>query len=459
MENAELGQIALNISDSMKMGGAFLKARKLKEAESVFRQVVSLEPHHIGANSALGVTLIEDDRPEDALPILDRAALIAREELFVLGCNRGKALADLGRSNEALAAFDNILRVCPDHLLAKYDRGLVYLQMNRFSEAIAAFTEVLERQPGHNSARFGRAFANLVLGNYADGFREYECRKKDEVIEPLAPPWTGEENICGKRVLVYADQGLGDNVMFGRYIPKMIERGADVTLGLPPVMKPLFAHLPVQFLEDGPREKWPEDFDYWARMMSLGWCLRTVRETIPSPLPLEYDERRMRVARSLVPAQTGRRNIGLCWSGSRRSLYDKFRNIPLAMLEPLLQLPGIQFYSLQHDIRERDRPVFEDFKARYGLIDAVDGMVDFRESAHVIKCLDAVVCCDTGLTHLAGTVGVPTYVMLTAFRTYWLWIQQLKDSPWYPSIKVIRQPADGDWGSVLARVRDDLSWA
>jgi hypothetical protein len=144
--------------------------------------------------------------------------------------------------------------------------------------------------------------------------------------------------------------------------------------------------------------------------------------------------------------------VGLCWSGSRESQYDRFRNIPLRDLAPLFEIPGVEFYSLQLDVRDSDQAAFDEMD----IFDVGSKVKNFLDTACVIAGLDLVITVDTSVAHLAGSIGVPTWVMLTSYRTYWLWIRGRIDNPWYPSAVAFRQPKDGDWKSVVAVVKDRL---
>ena len=151
-------------------------------------------------------------------------------------------------------------------------------------------------------------------------------------------------------------------------------------------------------------------------------------------------------------------NVGLCWAGSPLSRYDEHRTIPLGLLDPLIRAaPGkTRFYSLQQDIRDTDKYAFECLTEDEVLTPIGPGFSDFRETAHAMKCLDLVITVDTSVAHMAGTVGVPTWTLLTKFRTYWLWLQGKSTTPWYPSFTLFRQSKDGDWESVIETVRAKL---
>lgn len=450
--------LTLNPADAMALSGDLFRSARYCEAEGLLRAVLAAEPGNMAACHALAVCLTELDRAAEALPLLDRAGSLLREEMLALSANRGKALGEIGRTGEALAIFDGLVRAEPSSGLFLYDRGLMRMQSGDYAGAITDFDAALERNPGDDKARFGRGFAQLVRGHYAEGFRDYECRLKDDIADPGKPLWTGDQDIAGKTVLVLGEQGLGDGIMFGRYFPMMVERGAKVLAMMQSSVAPLMRDMKGVTLVGADPATWPP-FDLWTWSMSLAWCFRTTAESVPAPLAIAYDEGRATHWRRRIARGIGLK-VGIVWSGSPKSRYDAHRSIPLAQLAPLFDLPGVQLYSLQLGVRDHDRNAFKQFSARNNgarpLIDLAPDLTDFRETAHAMRELDLMVTCDTSVAHLAGTVGIPTLVMLTAFRTYWLWIEQRETSPWYPSVRTIRQQTDGEWGSVVARVRGEI---
>lgn len=428
-----------------QLAGELMLQDRFAEAATLWRGLLKAWPGNPLAMHALAICLLEDKRGAEALPLLDQAAAAHRDELVALAANRARALADTSRAEEALVLLDNILRTYPQHLPSYYNRGLVRLQLGQHEAAIADLDHVLEHEPGNDNARFGRGFARLVLGDYERGFADYECRLRDVIEEPTAPQWTGEQEVAGKAILVMSEQGLGDNIMFARYLPLLVARGAKVIVAVTEGVKPLLEHLKgVEVIDEDGRP----GCDYWVRFMSLAHCFGTRVDTVPPPLELDKSTPVFR-----QPGETFK--VGLCWAGSPHSRYDEHRSIPLEQLRPLFDLPNTTFVSLQKEIRDSDRAAFEEFKAR-GLVDLAPTLTNFRATAHAMRHLDAMVTVDTSVAHLAGTVGIPTYVLLTAFRTYWLWIAQRRDSPWYPSISCIRQPRDGDWASVVHAAKAGL---
>jgi len=444
-------RLDLNIADAMRLGGDLFRASRWADAAQLFHAVCQAEPNNHHACSALATCLVEGGKSEEALSWLDKAGTLLRDELLVVACNKGKALGELGQSVEALAMLNRIVMTDPENILFRYNRGLMLLQVGRHEDAIKDMDFVLSRRPDDGKARFARGFANLVLGNYVNGFDDYECRLKDDVEEPDVPQWDGSQDIAGKTVLVMGEQGLGDNIMFMRYIPLMQERGAKVLFCTPASIKPLAeSALSGVIILNNDRALWPR-FDYWVWSMSLAHAFRTEVGTVPPPAQIKFDAAHLEYWQKVI-ADNGRPRIGICWTGAKHSRYDQFRSIPLEFLEGLLRDRGAMFYSFQKDVRSEDKAIYDTLP----FVKLGPMLRDFNETAHAMKCLDLMITVDTSVAHLAGTVGVPTWVLLTSFRTYWLWIQHLDTSPWYPSIRTYRQAKDGNWPAVIDQVHMDL---
>lgn len=375
-----------------------------------------------------------------------------------------RLLGEVGNTTEAMVkvmqtrAYQDPCH--PLHDVALMNLGTLKMQEGFMGEAIQYYNEVIAHgnQAYADLALFGRGFANLVIGNLRLGFEGFEHRKMGDVppalkgIPRLRPQDVRptEEIVKGKTILVLGEMGFGDNIMFARYLRMLVEQGAHVVAAVPPSLKPLFSclggiqvhgeHSPVS--------------DMWVPMMSLAYIFRTNIDSVPPPADFELRDTKVAKwkAPMLIHSTAGRLRVGLCWSGSRKSQYDAHRSVPFQQLAPLFQVSGVDFYSLQMDVREGDRAAYDESNI-FGMADQFH---TFEDTACAIRNLDLVITVDTSVAHLAGSIGVPTWVMLTAFRTYWLWIQGRSDCPWYPTAKAYRQEKHGEWGQVIEQIAADL---
>lgn len=459
--NQLVENVELNVGDSLRLALGLYADGHMAQAGELFRKVAEAEPSNFEALSGLGLSLSGQEHHGAALEAFDRAVAVCREQLLTVTLNRSVSLAELGKSEEALRAVNHVIAAAPANWLAYLNRGLIQMQMGLYHSAIGDLDQSLFLNADNNDkALFGKGFCNLVLGNLREGFAGYEHRLRDSIILPPAPEWTGEDLIAGKTILVHGEQGFGDSIMFGRFLPMMVEQGAKVLAYLTKPVQPLFANLPGIELVDGEvasgRAGVP--FDYWVRTMSLAYCFGVDTNTVPPPLDLARFKATPLRARLLDHTPPGTRLIGVCWAGSRKSRYDAHRTVPFDKLPLRMDgYAGVKFVPLQEDVREEDRVAY------FSAIDA--GMLaippakytDFGITAEVIGALDGVITVDTSIVHLAGSLGVPTLAMISAFRAYWVWIQNRMDNPWYPSVEVFRQETDGDWSGVIDQVATRLA--
>ena len=444
--------IEVNPRDAALLGLGLCEDGHFAQAEPYLRAACEFVPTAQSLHW-LGVCLLEQDRAPESTPYFERAMAMLRDEMFSLTSNYAKALGEVGRSQEALALLTRLNAQAPDNQLALYNLGLVLLQMKRHQESIAVMDRVLALTPNDDKAKFCAGFANLALGNYIRGFADYECRLKDDYNVQPAPEWI-DEPLEGKTILVRGEQGLGDNIMFGRYLRYLRAAGAkEILFWTPAPTRSLFENRAgVRLLGDIVAD-WPE-FDYWTWSMSLAHKFGTDTDSVPEPLGIYYDANLLSVWNYRM-GNASKLRVGLCWSGGRKSKYDSFRSLPASVIKPLLDIPGVTFFNFQQDVRETDTHDYEDMR-RKGLVDITEHLTDFRQTAHAMRNLDLMITCDTSVAHMAGTVGIPTWVMITSHRTYWLWIQKTDRSPWYPSIRVFEQKG-GDWPEVISRVQFALA--
>jgi tetratricopeptide (TPR) repeat protein len=339
--------------------------------------------------------------------------------------NLGAALLELGRFVEAEAELRRALALAPDAGWAHAGLGRLHLLTHRWDEAEAAYEAALALAPDDPKTRLALGQLCLMQGDYARGWPLYEARS--EVPSQNAPrlnlanAWRGEP-LAGKRLLLWPEQGFGDQIQFARFAPVLQAAGAEVTLVAPPELTALFAGLGVEVVEQQAGPMTLPTPDYWSLLLSLPGRLGTTLETLPQPPYLSVPaDRRARWAGHAPKAA-----VGVAWRGRASHGNDAHRSLPsLAALQPL-----------------------EDAGAT--LLDLSDPVGDFADLAAIVEQLALVVTVDTALAHLAGALGKPCWVLLPWFRSDWRWLDGRDDSPWYPSLRLFRQPAFGDWDAAIS---------
>jgi tetratricopeptide (TPR) repeat protein len=341
--------------------------------------------------------------------------------------NYGGTLAELGAFGPAEAELRQAVAMKPEAAWAHYHLGRLLQLTRRWAEAEAAYGVALGLAPRDPKTRLALGQLYLTLGDYARGWPLYEARI--EVPSQNAPaltlpnPWRGEP-LAGKRLLIWPEQGFGDQIQFARFAPVLQAMGAEVTLAAPPELIALFAGLGVTVVEQTPRPGALPPPDHWTLLLSIPGHLGTTLETLPpAPHLAAPADRRARWA-----GHAPKGSVGVAWRGRASHGNDAHRSLPSrTALDPLAA-------------------------AGAKLIDLTEPIGDFADLAAVLEQLDLVVTVDTALAHLAGALGKPCWVLLPWFRTDWRWLADRGDSPWYPSVRLFRQPSFGDWETPIQAV-------
>jgi hypothetical protein len=288
----------------------------------------------------------------------------------------------------------------------------------------------------------------LLQGNLAVGWAEYESRWKVGVGDDrklLQRRWKGEP-LGGERILLYAEQGLGDTMQFVRYVPLVAKLGGEVVLEVQPALHGLLAHTDAASRVIRRGEMLPE-FTWQCPLMSLPLALGTELDTIPARIPyIVPDAERVEAWRERLQKNT--RCIGLAWAGNSGHPRDRLRSISLEQLTPLLNVSGTTFYSLQFGSgAEQTKQLPPDVR----LIDLGDELKDFANVAAIVANLDLVISIDSAVAHLAGALGKPVWTLLNK-GCDWRWFLEREDSPWYPTARLFRQTTPGEWQDVVKRI-------
>jgi hypothetical protein len=361
----------------------------------------------------------------------------------------------LDRYQDALADYDRALAVAPTSALACNNRGVALAALNRYREAIDSYDRALALRPDFAAARYNRSLSRLVTGDFARGWEDHDWRWTGSETQgpprPFAAPlWMGREDIRGKTILLHSEQGIGDTLQFCRYAPMAAARGAHVVLEVHPPLKALLSQLPGVSRVLAMGEPLPP-FDCHTPLLSLPRAFETRLENIPADIPyLRAPQGHLDQWRARLGAKTGLR-VGLAWSGSRTLKNDRNRTLALAAFAPL-RMPGITFVALQKDIRDTDRAALD---GDVPILHFEDELADFRDTAALTELMDVVICVDTSIAHLAGAMGKPVWLLLP-FAPDWRWLLEREDSPWYPTLRLFRQPTPGDWQPVLDRLKRNL---
>lgn len=367
--------------------------------------------------------------------------------------NQGIRCVSLGDYAMAERYFRQTLTLAPGSPETLLNLGYVLDQLNRSEEALGCYNSILEVFPEHPKARYNRAAHLLRSGDLCNGFADYEFRfaaiPGADNRSYSQRRWDGSP-LSGRSILVYCEQGLGDALMFARYIPFLVEMGGRVILEVQPQLVSLMSGI-VGVEQVIVKSGSPPHTDVHIPLLSLPHIFRTELGTIPSRVPyLLPSESLISIWKDRVSNDSGRVRIGLVWAGKAHPYPN--RSCPPGYLEQLFDMPNLHFYSLQVGEQER-YPLPKVFTER--IIDLTAMIRDFSDTAALIVNLDLVITIDTAVAHLAGALGKPVWVMLP-HNGDWRWMSDRDDSPWYPSVRLFRQTEAGDWSSVSNRIATAL---
>ena len=434
------------------IAGTLCHLRRHDEIAPFVEKALHLQPGHELALLSRMDALVAKGHLAEALASAEEL-LVAHPKSLQGHLWRSRILVFLGQPERALKLSAASRNIAPDDPATYTNQGWILGFLNRLREAILAYEQAIKLKPDHADARYNRAFALLTLGHFDEGWLDYEyrnLREKTLAIQKYSKPfWWGKEPIKDQRLFLYYEQGLGDTIQFSRYALLAAEQGAKVVLSVHDPLRRLFKNFDPRILVIGQKEA-PSEFDLHCPLLSLPLAFGTKLETIPT-----WPEGYLKAPAEEVAAwaqrlPAGRRRIGLAWSGSTLHHNDALRSIPLAKLTPLFQ-SGDVWVSLQKDPRDRDRPALE----TSGIFDPTAELGDFADTAALISALDLVITVDTSVAHLAGALGKPVWVMLP-FAPDFRWMLRREDSPWYPSMRLFRQQRSGDWDGVIAKISQAL---
>ena len=435
-------------------GIALSRLQRYVEALASYERAIALKPDYARAYNNRGVALVELDRSAEALESYDRAIAL-RPDYAEAHNNRGIALGEFDRPAEALESYERAIALNPSYAEAFYNRGNALRDLHRHPEAVDSYKRALALKPDYASAHWNLADCHLLLGDFALGWLEYEWRWKLEQRNSARrnfeqPLWLGAQTLEGRTILLHSELGLGDTLQFCRYATKVAALGAKVLLEVQPALLPLLADLEgvTQAVARGAALP---TFDCHCPLLSLPLAFKTDLSNIPADIPyLRSDAARVAAWRDRLGKKSKPR-IGVVWSGSRLLMNDK-RSMALAEMLPLVRDWG-EWISLQKEVPETDVALLA---SRTDLRPFGGELKDFADTAALVELMDVVVTVDTSVAHVAGAMGKPVWIMLPLNQHDWRWMLDRNDSLWYPTARLFRQSANGDWASVISRVHEEL---
>jgi tetratricopeptide (TPR) repeat protein len=435
------------------LANALRDLARFDEAEAGYRAAVRIRPRYTKALINLGNLLTHWQRYDEAVEIL-REAVAVDPRYANAHLNLGSVLRDARRFDEAVESLRTAVALEPNSAEAHNNLGTAYQALGRFDEARAECELALTLDPDLPDAHFSRAIQLLRSGDLARGFAEYEWRWKCKSFSTRCfdqPRWNGEP-LSGRTILLYAEQGLGDALQFARYAADAKAAGGTVIVECPESVMPILGTIRgidrlVPFGSPSP------PFDVHGALMSLPGVLGLSIDHLWRGAYLAAEPARVETWRRKLAGVPGFR-VGICWQGNPKHLFDDQRSFPLSRFAPLARVPGVRLVSLQKGFGSEQLA-----NSTFDVVDLgadLDRDAPFLDTAAVMHSLDLVISADTATAHLAGGLGIPVWLALSAHAD-WRWFVDRADTPWYPTMRLFRQARLGDWEAVFAGIAAALA--
>jgi len=460
-ENAQLDEAvdsykkAINIDPANaasynNLGIALKEKGLIEEAISCYQKALELNPDMIAVYYNMGSISQEKGQFDDALSYYGRAAELDNRNPAVHN-SLGLVLKEKGLLDEAVSHYQKAVEYEPDNAAFHNNLGIALKEKGRLDEAVVHLEKSFDIEPNDTALNqiFEISYLILRKGDLQKGWSLY-WRFNDSYWQkniPAKPIWNGSD-IQGSTIVIQSDAGFGDVIQYIRYAPLVAERGAKVILNCQKEIVSLLKNVKglTTVVTDIPLSQ----FDLFIPIRRLPLVFETKLETIPSEVPyIKANPELVRKWKEKVHSENGKLKVGLVWAAGHG---DSNRSCPLSLFAPLTSLQDVTFYSLQVG---KDADGALNPPEGMKLIDYTEEIKDFSYTAAIIENLDLTISVDTAVAHVAGAMGKPVWNLLPHIVDS-RWLLEREDSPWYPTMKLFRQPSTGDWESVIRRVSESL---
>jgi tetratricopeptide (TPR) repeat protein len=440
------------------MASAYHKLGEARRALKAAMNALANNAQDINALRISSEILLAGGHEDKALYYLEKLAEVQGETNSSTQL-MGVAYYNLDRFEAAIDCYDRVLARQPDHHQARGNRAAAVLALGQVEECVSELDIVLAADPEASDARLTRGVARLTLGEFPSALDDLAARwKRPEMIAVKRstgdwPHWRGED-LNGKHIVLYAEQGLGDSLQFIRLIELVAKPEVEITLAVPTCLHRLFrdsgiTHKMVDHVTD------TSEFDYQCPILDIPWILDLTVEELPQKYPYLHANPVL-VAKWAAQLPKRGLNVGIVWQGNPNYRFDALRSPGLAPFEALAGVPGVNLISLQ----QRDgMDQLEDpaIGIKPILLEAVDAEGDaFVDTAAIMQKLDLIISSDTAMVHLAGALNCRIWVAINRYAD-WRWLEDREDTPWYPKMRLFRQKEQGDWQGVFDEIAAALA--
>ena len=451
--------VPMPIGEMLAIVREYIDAARYDAAERLLGHILAASPQHGKSLHLKGYIAFKRNRSEEAAALMEQglaAGAAAPRQL----CNLAEVYRLLGRLDEGLALVRRAQALAPADAVGHFNEAMLRYERLEPDACIRAARRAIALKPDMPEAHMRLGQTLLLTGDLAEGWEEYEWRYQIAGAQPLMPKtdkpqWDGRVLGAEERLLLIADQGFGDVIMFARYLPWAFARAASVSVATSGEMRALLErHYPgVSYFS-----RWDEcpSFAAYCPFSGLSRLAGTRLDSIPPPAPRwapPAEKRAQWRARLDARVPSGLKRIAIAWAGRPTHNNDRNRSITLDMLAPLGALPGVALLAVQKGPAAAQAA---EWRGAAPLISLDAEIADFDDTAAILAASDLLVCVDTSLGHLAGALGLPAWVLLP-YAPDWRWLTARPDTPWYPTLRLWRQPGPRGWEPLIAAVADALA--
>lgn len=441
----------LTLAQALNLAVKKHQDEKLQEAEILYRRILNEYPENPDALHLLGLIAHQVGKYEDAVEYITKAIKFKSDAVY--HGNLGMSYDMLGKEEEAVKNFNKALEINPKYEgahLAYYNLGIYFNNNGKLTEAIQCYDKAIEINNDFFDAHWNKSLILLLLGEYNQGWKEYEYRfKKKSPSDSRVfnkPKWDGS-SLEGKKILIVSEQGLGDDIQFIRYIPLVKEKGSYVIFECKKELRRLLKDFSGidEFIEKDMVNN--IDFDFYIHLMSLPRIFNTSIDNIPNKIPyLKADYEIIKKFQDKFDSKDFK--IGIVWAGNPKHENDKNRSTTYEKFKSLKDIPGVKIFSLQKGAASNQ--LNDDL-----VIDLKEEIVDFADTAAIIEKLDLIISVDTSVAHLAGAMGKNIWTLIS-YKPDWRWLLNRNDSPWYPGMRLFRQKKPGEWEPLFNKIKIEI---
>ncbi len=437
----------------IKKGELLTGLKIYNEAIACFKNALKLAPKNLQILNSIGINLLELDEAEDALEYFKQCIKIDKT-IAIFYNNAGLAAYKINSFNESIEYFNLCINKSPNTGYFYNNRGLSFQALKKLNLAMEDFNKCTSLDPKYPESYWNKSLIHLFQGNYKDGWELYEYRwqsfAKEWARDYPKKLWLGNESIKNKVIFIYPEQGHGDFIQCYRYIALLKDlHPKKIILEVTEPFYKLISSQDLGIEVIGPNIQ-PSKFDFYSPIMSLPLAFKTEISNVPNKCPYLLTNLNKNKIWEKKFEKSNCLRIGLCWAGNPLHKNNHNRSMLLDDFSELISLP-FEYHSLQKGMTHEEQKIIKNSD----VIDHQDSLKDFCDTASLIKMMDVIICVDTVIAHLAGALGKKTYLLLPD-KSSFLWMNERKDSPWYPSIKIFRQSTLGDWNKPLKELISDL---